>query len=203
MTSQVHQLPLGPMENFIYIIEDEKSKKAAIIDPAWDVPYIISQVNAKGLDIIMVILTHGHHDHVNGLDELLTHTSVPVYISKHEHPILTPRVQTLLTVDDGGTIHCGDTTITCLHTPGHSPGCQCLRFDSHLITGDTLFIEGIGRSDLPGGDAKVLMKSLERIATWDDSLTVYPGHNYGRVTSDTLANVKRMNPYIQSQLNVV
>lgn len=196
MSTKIHQLPLGPMDNLIYIIEDEASKKAAVVDPAWDVPHIIYQLEGKDLSLEIILLTHGHPDHVNGLNALLEHKSVPVYLSKDEHPIITPNVPQLHKVTDNETIQLGDTTINCIHTPGHSPGGQCFLIDPHLITGDTLFIGACGRTDLPGGDAPTLYNSLARLKSLPDHLIVYPGHHYGKNSTDTLGHQKEVNPYL-------
>ena len=160
-TSEIKQLPLGPMQNFIYIVANPNTRSAIVIDPAWDVAAIQQALIPYVLDA--VILTHGHPDHVNGLSELLSTDPVPVYISEHEAPFYMPDVDGLERVPDGFNYRLGDIEITCIHTPGHTPGGQCLLVDNqHLITGDTLFICGCGRVDLPGSDREAMFQSLEK-----------------------------------------
>jgi len=192
------QLPLGPMANFLYFIGDAAAKEIAIVDPAWDAPYLIREADKAGHKIVAVLLTHGHPDHVNGLDDLLEHRDIPVYISAHEADYYTPACKSLRKVNDGDKIKIGNIDILCLHTPGHSPGCQCFKIGDILIAGDAIFIDGCGRCDLPGGDARVMYNSLYNIiAKLPDSTVIYPGHDYGSVPFATVKEQKRTNPYLQ------
>ena len=191
------QMELGPMQNFIYFIGDAKTKDIAVIDPAWDVPYLCEEAQKNGYNIVSVFLTHGHRDHVNGVNELLSTHNVPAYISKHEAPFYKPKHKNIVGVNDREKLKVGEIEIECLHTPGHTPGCQCFKYEDVLISGDTLFVDGCGRCDLPGGDAKVMYTTLYNIISkLPDSTIIHPGHNYGGTPFATLQSQKKTNPYL-------
>jgi glyoxylase-like metal-dependent hydrolase (beta-lactamase superfamily II) len=193
----LRQLEVGPAENFIYFIGDVRTKEVAVVDPAWDVDYLCAQAKKEGLRIVAVILTHGHEDHVNGLDEILSRHDVPAYISKHEAGFYKPRHKNIVEVEAREKIKIGSIEIECLLTPGHTPGGQCLKYKNILITGDTLFIDGCGRCDLPGGDAKKMYESLYNIIMkMPDETILYTGHNYGPTPFATLGSQKETNPYL-------
>jgi glyoxylase-like metal-dependent hydrolase (beta-lactamase superfamily II) len=196
----LEQMEVGPMNNFIYFIGDKKTNEIAVIDPAWDVNFLRDEAKRKGYKITNIFLTHGHPDHVNGLDELLSTHDVPVYISKHEASFYTPDCKNLHKVEDHEKLKVGNIEFECLHTPGHTPGCQCFKYGDALIAGDTLFIDGCGRCDLPGGSVKTMYKSLsEVILKLPDSTVIYPGHNYGEVPFATLGEQKKTNPYLNAR----
>ena len=191
------QMELGPIENFIYFLGDRQKKEIAVIDPAWDVDFLCQEAQKEQLKITSVLLTHGHPDHVNGLAKLLAKHDVPAYISTHELSVLKPHHKNLQEIKDNTKLKIGDLEIQCIHTPGHSPGGQCFLTEGHLIAGDTIFIDGCGRCDLPGSDAKQMYKSLyEKIMKLPDETLIFPGHNYGPTPSDTLAHQKQTNPYL-------
>lgn len=194
------QMELGPLQNFLYFIGDPQTKEIAVVDPAWDVSYLRREAGKSGYKIVAVFLTHGHPDHVNGLDEFLKHHDVPVYMSRHEYPIFVPKCTNLEKIDDRQILKVGNVEFECLHTPGHSPGCQCFRYGNILIAGDTIFIDGCGRCDLPGSDPKQMYKSLyQTIMKLPDTTIIYPGHNYGPAPFATLAEQKKTNPYLQAE----
>jgi len=194
----LQQMELGPMQNFLYFLGDPLTREIAVVDPAWDVDFLRKEAKRQDLKITCVLLTHGHPDHVNGLEELLSTHNVPVYVSQHEAPIFKPKGKNIRDVHPHEKLKIGGLEIECLHTPGHSPGCQCFWVQGQLISGDTLFIDGCGRCDLPGSDPAQMHDSLyNTILKLPDSTLIYPGHNYGPFPSDTLANQKKTNPYLQ------
>ena len=194
----LQQFQLGPLQNFLYFLGDGATQEIAVIDPAWDVDFLRKKAKAQGFQITMVLLTHGHPDHVNGLDELLSTHDVPVYISQHEAIFFKPRCKNLKEISPNQKIKIGSIEVECLHTPGHSPGCQCFLVGNQMISGDTIFIDGCGRCDLPGSDPKKMYDSLyNKIMKLPDATLLYPGHNYGPKEFDTIANQKRTNPYLQ------
>jgi len=191
------QMELGPLQNFLYFIGDVKSKEIAVIDPAWDIPFLCREAEKEGYTITSIFLTHGHPDHVNGLDEILSVYDVPAYISKHEAPYYKPKHKNIVEVEDGEKLKIGQLEFDCILTPGHTPGGQCFHTKNVLITGDTLFIDGCGRIDLPGGDARELYKSLyDTLMKLPEETILFTGHNYGPVPFATLAEQKRTNPYL-------
>ena len=194
----IQQYEIGPLNNFLYLLGDPETKEMAIVDPAWDVDFLCKEAKRLGYKITKVFLTHAHPDHVNGLDKLLSMHQVPVYISKYEYPALRPRAKGLVDVTEKDELSVGKIRFDILHTPGHTPGCQCFLTQGQLICGDTLFIDGCGRCDLPGSDPKVMYNSLYNVLmNLPDETVVYPGHNYGATPTDTIGHQKQTNPYLQ------
>jgi hydroxyacylglutathione hydrolase len=194
----IQQYEIGPLNNFLYLLGDPQTKEMAIVDPAWDVDFLCQEAKRLGYKITKVFLTHGHPDHVNGLDKLLSMHQVPVYISKYEMPLLRPRAQGLIDVTEKDKLSVGKISFDILHTPGHTPGCQCFLTQGQLICGDTLFIDGCGRCDFPYSDPKAMYSSLyNTLMKLPDETVVYPGHNYGPTPTDTIGGQKETNPYLQ------
>lgn len=204
MSLVLKQFSIGPMQNFGYMIADEGSKSALIVDPAWAPAQIMKVVDENGFKLAGLVVTHAHFDHTNAIELLLDKVDVPVYAQNEEiayaksgNSIVGDLGRTARAVRGGEKIKLGESEIEFLHTPGHTPGSQCLLAGNHLITGDTLFIDGCGRSDLPGGDAATLFKSLQKIATLSPDLVICPGHDYGPVRQRTLRNEIEENVYLQ------
>ncbi len=197
------QMPLGPMDNFLYFIGDQETKEIAVVDPAWDVNYLCKEAERNGYKISAVLLTHGHPDHVNGLEEMLKKHNVLAYISKHEHPLFKPQHKNIVEVDDHAKIKIGNIDIETILVPGHSPGCQLLKYQNVVICGDAIFIDGCGRADLPGSDPKKMYNSLYNvIMKLPDDTTLYPGHNYGPTPFATLGSQKKTNPYLNCKSEI-
>ena len=195
---EIRQMELGPLANFVYILSEPASKVAIVVDPAWDVPAIVGELNAKNLKLEGILLTHNHFDHINGVGELLKHKDAPVYIHHKDKDELPKDYEASMRVMDGGEkVTIGNLRLEFLHTPGHTEGSLCFRLADRLVTGDTLFIRGCGRVDLPNSDPEKMFHSLKKIATLDDGLFVLPGHNYGPVGECLLQVEKRENPYLR------
>ncbi len=200
MERYVRQLKLGPMENFVYLVGAAGAKEVAVVDPAWDVDAIFAAAAGDGKEITAAFVTHHHDDHVNGLRPLLERKSdVRAYAQRAEiafAPVLQAFGDDLVGVGPGEQIEVGPLRITCVFTPGHTPGSQCLHFDEALVTGDTLFIGGCGRCDFKGGDPERMFDSLHRvIGSLPGGTTLYPGHDYADRPTSTLADEKAQNPY--------
>ncbi len=194
----LQQFELGPLQNFLYFLGDGSTNEIAVIDPAWDINFLIKEARRQKFKITAVFLTHGHPDHVNGLAAMLSQCDVPAYICKKESEFFKPRHKNLIETAPGESLRIGSLEIKTLHTPGHSPGCQCFWVENYLISGDAIFINGCGRCDLPGSDPKQMYDSLyNKIMKLPDETVIYPGHNYGPVPFDTVANQKKTNPYLR------
>lgn len=192
------QLELGPMQNFIYLLGDPATREAAVVDPGWEVAKIFQTLEDDGYRLTRVFVTHTHFDHVMGLGELLKRADVPVHVHNKEASALPVAASSLKAVSHGDVIQVGEISVTLIHTPGHTPGSQCLLVAGRLLSGDTLFIRACGRCDLPGGDAAALYHSLtDVLKRLDDRTILYPGHNYADVPVSTIAQEKRDNPFLQ------
>jgi glyoxylase-like metal-dependent hydrolase (beta-lactamase superfamily II) len=191
------QLELGPMQNFVYLVGDPSTREAAIVDPGWEIPTVLQTLARDGYRPTKVFVTHTHFDHVMGLEELLTAVDLPVYVHHTEVPHLRLERGTLKPMQGGETLHVGHLPITLIHTPGHTPGSQCLLVSGRLLSGDTLFIQGCGRCDLPGGDARLLYESLtKKLKPLDDDTVLCPGHHYASVPTSRLGDEKQQNPFL-------
>jgi glyoxylase-like metal-dependent hydrolase (beta-lactamase superfamily II) len=196
MSVYLKQLHLGPMENYVYLIGDAETRECAVVDPAWDVPAVFRAVSADGLILRAVILTHHHYDHSDGVPDVLREVSVPVLVHEADAVRIKGAGKWLRKVSDGETLKLGNVSARLLHTPGHSPGSQCIQAGGALLTGDTLFIGCCGRVDLPGGDPKALYSTLRRLLDLPNDLVVYPGHHYSHLASAPLGSEKLANPYL-------
>ncbi len=195
----LHQMELGEMQNFIYLIGCEETREAAVVDPAWDVPAILKVAEEHHLKLTTILLTHTHFDHINGVEELLKNTDARVFVHKKEAPVLRYAASNLKKIESGDAVKVGRLDITFIHTPGHTPGSQCFYIGDRLITGDTLFINGCGRCDLQGGDPEEMYRSLSgKLRKMDDHTRVYPGHHYADIPVSTLAREKKQNRYLMS-----
>jgi glyoxylase-like metal-dependent hydrolase (beta-lactamase superfamily II) len=189
---KVHQIEVGNVQNFTYIVEDEETGEAIIIDPSWDLDELARVIEKNGLTIKYIVNTHYHFDHTIGNETMAAQTKAPVIQYK------TSTIKHDIKVSDGDKIRFGNSELIVYHTPGHSKDSMCLVGDGKIFTGDTLFVGACGRIDLPGGDAKELYHSLfDVLQNLDDSLVMYPGHNYGSAPTTTLGNQKKMNFVMQ------
>ncbi|MCV7248129.1 MBL fold metallo-hydrolase [Mycobacterium koreense] len=194
------------MRNFSYLLGDRQTGEAVVVDPAYAAADLVDAVEADGMRLTGVLVSHHHPDHVggsmmgfelNGLVELLERTSVPVHVNSAEidwvSRVTGVAVGDLTGHEHGDRITVGDIPIELLHTPGHTPGSQCFLLDGRLVAGDTLFLDGCGRTDFPGGDSDEMYRSLQKIAALPGDPTVYPGHWYSTDPSAALSEVTRSN----------
>lgn len=193
----IHTLELGPMENFVYLIHDHATHRAAVVDPAWEVSEVIDLAEKQGVTITDILLTHSHHDHINGIKGVLEKYDAQLHLMKAEAQFWGHYLD-LPTLHYGGdTIALGKTPIRILHTPGHTPGSACYLLDGNVITGDTLFVFGCGRCDLKGGDPEEMFHTLKNLGAKLPAQTViHPGHNYGEMLISTLEEQIEGNPFM-------
>ena len=193
------QISVGQMQNFSYLIGDEKSKECAVVDPAWENEKILEQARKHDLNIKFILVTHSHYDHIDGVKGIADATDAAVYVHEdHKGEVISRGIKEIEPLKDGAEINIGKIKVKVLHTPGHSPGSVCYLLDNKMITGDMLFVEGIGRIDLPGGDIESMFNSLQRLKELDEKIEVYPGHDYGSRKSSTIAYEKKNNPYMKA-----
>ena len=165
----LEQLLVGPMDNFIYLIGSKSTREVAIIDPAWDIDALLNHINEKDLKLASVLVTHYHPDHIGGgmgghsiegIAELLEKDPVKIFVHKLEaegvKKVTGVSDTDLNIVESGDHLTIGKNDIEFLHTPGHTPGSQCFKVNNNLVSGDTLFVQGCGRVDLPGSNSEAV-----------------------------------------------
>jgi glyoxylase-like metal-dependent hydrolase (beta-lactamase superfamily II) len=192
--------------NFAYLVGSRAAGEVLLVDPAWDVDGLVDAAEADGLKVVGALATHYHPDHVGGdlfghdvqgIARFLERTGGRIYAQKVELPWLQRTTGVgpaeITTVEGGDRISLGDVEITFVHTPGHSPGSQCFLVRGRLVAGDTLFLQGCGRVDLPGADPEAMYHSLTGpLAQLPDDTLLYPGHDYGGA-SGTLGQTRQEN----------
>jgi hydroxyacylglutathione hydrolase len=206
-----HHAAAGQMANFMYLLGDPAKREAVVVDPAWDVGGLLDIAEADGYRIAGALVTHYHPDHVGGslfglevegLAALLERVQAPVYVNKHEAEglkrVAGVQESDLRRVDDSDTLRLGALELRFLHTPGHTPGSQCFLLGNRLIAGDTLFVQGCGRVDLPGGDAEAMYHTLTgKLAKLPADTILFPGHHYGPTPTSTIGDELRENVYLR------
>lgn len=195
------------MVNFVYLVGDRQTGEAVVIDPAYDPQGILDILEADGMQLTAALATHYHPDHVGGdmmgwsvvgIRELLELVQVPIVVQQDEAELVAKTTGVsqahLKQCQSGDVIQVGDIPIELIHTPGHTPGSQCFLVDNRLLAGDTLFLEGCGRTDLPGGDPAAMYESLTtRLAHVPDQAILFPGHLYSQDPSATLGHTRQHN----------
>lgn len=205
---RIESLEVGPVITNCYLVGCEETKEGLVIDPGGDPDRILALIERSGLNVGQLLNTHGHADHIAGNAVIHRALGCKILIHEADADMITSRTSSLLDwipdgepsppadrrLSDGDQVQVGALTFDVLHLPGHTPGGIGLKTDSVIFTGDTLFAESIGRTDLPGGSEEVLFQTLaERIATLDDDMTAYPGHG----PSTTIGREKERNPYLR------
>jgi len=197
------------MVNFVYVIGDRETGEAIAVDPAYAPGELVEILDADGLRLTGVLVTHYHPDHVGGdlggwsiagVAELLALPGVDAKLHvQTEEAFGVKRVtgcsdSDLVLHQSGDTVHVGAIPITLIHTPGHTPGSQCFFVDGRLVSGDTLFLDGCGRTDLPGGDPEALYESLtQKLAVVPDDAVLFPGHMYSPAPAAPMGDVRTHN----------
>jgi hydroxyacylglutathione hydrolase len=206
----IEQIEIGPMQNFTYIVGSRETREVVVVDPAWDIEGLMKHLQERDYILSGALVTHYHPDHcggsmgghnIDGIAELLETNPVRIYAHKEEAAGLKKVTgvsdNDIIRVESGDKLSVGNVEVEFLHTPGHTPGSQCFRIKNTLVSGDTLFINGCGRVDLPGSDSEDMYRSLQKLADLPDETLLLPGHNYGHVPNATMAETKQHNTYLR------
>ena len=195
------------MVNFTYVIGDAETREVFLVDPAYSPDELLALLAADGLHLVGVVATHYHADHIGGslmghavagIAEIAARVDVPIHVQAHEVTWVAQGTGVgsppVVAHESGDVINVGQIDITLIHTPGHTAGSQCLSFEGRLVSGDTLFVNGCGRTDLPGSNPREMYLSLqERLADLPDETLLFPGHFYSPEPFATLGEVRAHN----------
>lgn len=188
----LQQFEVGPLQNFTYLIDDGEGGPAAVIDPSYGVEPVLEAIDERKLKVEYILNTHSHQDHWAGNVDVRERTGAKVVAHR-----LAPLGQEI-SVDDGDTFLSGRVRFQVMHTPGHTPDSVLYLFDGQVATGDTLFVDGCGRTDLPGGDSGQLYDSLfSKVIRLEDATVILPGHDYGRTPTSTMRLEKANNDVLK------
>jgi hydroxyacylglutathione hydrolase len=205
------QFEVGNFAVFAYLLGEDGGGPGVAIDPAGDADLIISAADQNKITIQYILNTHAHVDHVMGNEEMKQKTGAQIIIHENDAPALTRIPMSMLsmfggrpsppadrTVKDGDSIQVGSLSLQVLHTPGHSPGAICVFVEGVVFTGDTLFVGGVGRTDLPGGSWPIMLRSIQtKLLTLPDETVVLPGHNYGATPTSTIGAERLHNSFLK------
>jgi hydroxyacylglutathione hydrolase len=203
---QIRIFAVGPLQTNCYLVYDPTSMAGAVVDPGWHDERMLREINEIGVKVNFVINTHGHADHMAGNDDF----TAPVIIHRMDEELLSDPVKNLScfsgspvtsrkagrVVEDGDAVNVGGFELSVMHTPGHTPGGISLKCEDSVFSGDTLFFEGIGRTDLPGGDLEEILESIdEKLMCLPDHIKVFPGHGPETTIGDARSFMKKEFPF--------
>lgn len=206
----LQQMQVGQMVVFAYLVGDQQSGEALVIDPAAETEDIIAVARKNNLKIKYIVNTHGHVDHTAGNSDMKKLTGAKIIIHEDDadrlintSPVMLamfgakPSPPADITVKEGDNIKVGDISLKVIHTPGHSEGSMSLYMNGIVFTGDTLFVEAVGRTDLPGSSWPSMYSSIKKkLFILPEETKVLPGHNYGRMPTSTIGHEKKYNPFL-------
>lgn len=197
---EIHELKTGYFHflNYGYVIVDRATRYAAIVDPAWEIRKYTDLLKSLNVEVTAILLTHSHEDHVNLVQPLLNLYQPRIYMSEIEMDYYHYQSPNLTGFQHLDRIRIGNTVIECLLTPGHTAGSTCYLLADSMFSGDTVFTEGCGICNCPGGSPSDMYESIQMIKSYvPDNVKVYPGHSFGKSTGHTLGSLKEDNIYFQ------
>ncbi len=190
------------MKNFSYIIGCDKTSEGAIIDTGWDIEDLFFAARKYGLKITTIIQTHAHYDHIQKIDEALSKAKARVLIHEKEPYPIEKHTKDFKKIKDNDEVILGTLKLKFLHTPGHTQGSMCVLVEGNLFSGDTLFVEGCGRVDLPESNPQDMWLSLEKLKVLPENTVVYPGHDYGLVPHSTIGHELKHNRFLKAETRI-
>jgi hydroxyacylglutathione hydrolase len=196
------------MQNYVYLFGSTETRKAAVVDAAWEIDTILKIAKQDEMEITHAFVTHTHPDHVgggfagmeiDGVTELLEKCKAKIVVHKTEAEFIKGLSSSdMIKTDNGDKVDVGGVEVQLMHTPGHTPGSQCFLFDNRVVSGDTLFIDACGRVDFPGGNPEQMYYSLtQKLMALPDDMVLFPGHNYAPLKHATMGEQKKTNPYLK------
>ena len=196
------QIKVGSMGNFSYLIADSVERRGIVIDPGWpgiEADKILGRAEDDEISIRYIVATHFHSDHIGGVRYLMERSRAELVLHEGElYSMNCLGFEPDIIIKNDGIYNLGGLSVRIIHTPGHSPGSICLYTNRRLFTGDTLFVGGCGRADLPRSDPEKLYSSIyDKIMILPDETEVYPGHDYGTSPFSTIGREKMENPYLK------
>jgi len=194
---EVVQIEVGLLQNFCEILFCPETREAAVVDPAFEMDRLLHEVAKRDLTVKLALITHTHHDHIDGVGELCDKTGAAVVVNPREAAAVRAPGRTLIDAVDGQDIAVGRRGVRALTTPGHTVGGTCYLADGFVVTGDLLFVGGCGRTDFTGGDTAQMWNSLQRLTRLPEETRVYPGHDYGDTPTSTIAHELRTNRFLR------
>lgn len=208
----LRQIPIGPMANFVYLIGSRRTRECVIVDPAWNIDALLEIAAEDDMKVTGALVTHYHPDHCGGqmmgfrvpggVAELIGKVDARIHVHKIEADGLKKVTGVsegdLVRHESGDALELGDVRIELIHTPGHTPGSLCFLVEQRLVAGDTLFVNGCGRVDLPGGSPEQMYETLTgTLARLTDDVILCPGHDYGPTPESTMGEQRRTNHYMR------
>lgn len=206
----IEHIRVGDLGTNCYIFGDSNTKEVVVVDPGYEGSRIMNVIESNAFTVKYIVLTHGHLDHIGAVQYIKERTSAQVVIHKldskmlidpvqnlsafvMEHPIVQPEADRI--IEGGDVLSIGSGSFKIIHTPGHTMGSICILFDKNLFSGDTLFKETVGRTDLPGSSHSDILRSIKKLIELDEDIKVYPGH--GDISS--IGHEKIYNPFINEK----
>lgn len=200
---KISRIPLGIYAANCYILTDEDTKDTAIIDPGGNAEFLINEIEKLNVNVKYILLTHGHADHIGGVNEVKKHYNIPAYINSKDMEMISSgedifgklwdNTENDKVIKEGDVLSLGNLKIKCIETPGHTPGGMCFLVENVIFTGDTLFQGSIGRTDFIGGDFDSLITNVRtKLMCLNDDIMVLPGHG----PESSIGYEKKNNPFL-------